>query len=327
MVPLPLAAIGLSSAFGAGLENHLDKVKGRGNAFRRQRKFMGSDFKPQLTAFDGDLGFEPALTRMEALATAALDDLAPPVLPPDGKLHIAIALPEPAVDEGLSPPALSGLAETLFQLAARRLDRGDAIFHQFHDGSAAVATAILHCHPTLQPGDALLILATDSYRCRQRLGVMMGAGRLFSKQDRYGLIPGEAAAALLFVSDVDDGGLTDVLGAAVQTERVGEFDEGGTDFAALSSACRYAVGDTTDIPLWITDWNNGRYRAAELSYCQLRLQYALTDRPDILHLPLIFGDIGAATLGVGLGIATAHQNLLLTASASKSGHRAAVLCG
>lgn len=327
MVRLPLAAIGLSSVFGSGLENHLDRIKDRSNAFRRQRKFMGSDFKPQLTAFDGDLGFDPALTRMEALAIAALDDLTPPVLSPDGKLHIAIALPEPAVDEGLSPSSLSGLAETLFQLAARRLARSDAVFHQFHDGSAAVATAIMRCQPILQPGDALLILATDSYRCRHRLGALMGARRVFSKQDRYGLIPGEAAAALLFVSGVAGGSLTRVLGAAVETEQVREFDEGGTDFAALSSACRHAIGETVDIPLWMTDWNNGRYRAAELSYCQLRLQYALTDRPDILHLPLIFGDIGAATMGVGLAIATAHRTALLTASASKSGYRAAMACG
>ncbi|MFD1798208.1 hypothetical protein FQV27_16715 [Paracoccus aurantiacus] len=323
---LDLAAVGLASCFGSGLQNHVEKVAARTNALSRQRNFTGSDFKPQLAAFDGNLGFESALTRMETLATTALADMKPlTALHGEASLHIAIALPEIDEAEGLTASLLTRLTKKLLQLALARLGRREARLHQFNAGSAGVALSLQDCLPLLRPGDALLVLATDSYRCRRRLGALLSARRLFSRRDRYGIIPGEAAAALLFVAGSSKPSLATISGVAIETEQVREMDLGGTDFAALTTASRRSIGERAEIPLWLTDWNNGRYRAAELSYCQLRLQYALAEDLVILHLPLIFGDLGAATHGLGLALAAADGNsALLTASTRDSGKRAAI---
>lgn len=85
-------------------------------------QFMGSDFRPQVAAFDGDLGPGAAVDRMMRLATMALDDLVsvlPPV--PDGPLTVAIALPEVAPREGLDAHSLGDLEQDLAARAIRRL--------------------------------------------------------------------------------------------------------------------------------------------------------------------------------------------------------------
>lgn len=323
---LDLAAVGLASCFGSGLQNHAEKVAARTNALSRQRNFIGSDFKAQLAAFDGDLGFESALSRMETLATTALADMTPPTrLHGEAALHIAIVLPEIDEAEGLTASLLTRLTKKLFQLALARFGRREARLHQFNAGSAGIALSLQDCLPLLRPGDALLVLATDSYRCRRRLGALLSARRLFSRKDRYGIIPGEAAAALFFVAGSSKPSLATIAGVAIEIEKVREMDLGGTDFAALTTASRRSIGERAGIPLWLTDWNNGRYRAAELSYCQLRLQYALAEDLTILHLPLIFGDLGAATHGLGIGLAAVDgSSALLTASTRCSGKRAAI---
>ncbi len=111
-----LIGAGLWSALAPGLAGTRAAIAEGRRALRRQRTFMGTDFKPQVTAFDGDLSNERASDRMFRIATLALDDLAgADATAPDGPLAVAVAvaLPEPASAEGLEARALSALGQRI----------------------------------------------------------------------------------------------------------------------------------------------------------------------------------------------------------------------
>ncbi|KGJ06671.1 hypothetical protein SAMN04487972_102283 [Paracoccus halophilus] len=115
-----------------------------------------------------------------------------------------------------------------------------------------------------------------------------------NSRDRHGLIPGEAviAARVMMASTVPP--LAAITGPGVEVEPVREFDEGGTNHAAMTAACAAALPASGGGSCWITDWDNSRYRAAELSYSELRLRSRLDQNVDISHSPLIFGDVVAS---------------------------------
>lgn len=116
-----------------------------------------------------------------------------------------------------------------------------------------------------------------------------------------------------------------ITGMGVEIEPVREFDNGGTDYAAMTTAAAAALPATDGVSCWITDWNNSRYRAAELSYSELRLRRRLGQNAEISHSPLVFGDVGAAGLGVAMVMGIMQPSSLLTASISGSGDRAALV--
>ncbi|MDO5622974.1 MAG: hypothetical protein Q4G24_16125 [Paracoccus sp. (in: a-proteobacteria)] len=321
MTPLYLAGMGVRTGLGTGLALHRDKLAEGHNLFRRQRTYLGSDFKPQLTAFDGEIGDHAVSTRLLALGQEAIEDLR--ATDPRGAAprHIVVVLPEHMQEPGLTRPNLEQVGQQLARMAGANDPTGCPILTT---GAAGVAFAL---QDFARSGDAngdLLILAIDSYRDRARLNCLLARGHLFSGRDRYGLIPGEAAVIVRVSKSADAQALAAVTGMAVEVEPVREFDDGGTDYAAMTNAAATALPISGGISCWITDWNNSRYRAAELSYSELRLRRRLGQSAEIAHSPLIFGDVGAAALGVGLVMGVTQPSCLLTVSSSGSGARAAL---
>lgn len=304
---LSLLALGVSGYLGQGLAVQRDRIAANDTIFRRQRRFLGSDFKPLVTAFDGDIDDQDASARMTTLAGSAIADLMRQTSAAaiGGRCHAAIITPPPCLAEGLTPDSLHNTAAAVAAMlpvtaAGRRL---------YMMGGAGLGLALQDFFRGTGPDGRLLVVMADSYRCRTRLNALLSAGRLFSGTHRYGLIPGEAAVAALF-APCDPGdpghpgeGLARIAGVATEIEPLPEGVDGDTGFPALSTACRSALGAGPPATHWFSDWNNARYRASELSYARLRLSDRLADDMQITHLPLIFGDTGAAGPGLALGLA------------------------
>jgi len=328
-----LVAMGISSCLGQGLWEHHQKIAARDHRFRRQRTFLGSDFKPQLTAFPGDIGEQSALSRMMELGAEAIADLmAFPMLPlPGPRLHIAIVLPVPCPQQGLRPSVLQELGDRLSEMILGHLAGYLAALRLYAKGAVGFAWALRDFAAAAVPEDALIILSADSYRCRVRMNALLAQGRLFSRKHRYGQIPGEAAVAALFTPRAPEKAIARITGAAIEVETLREGETGATDFSAMSKACLSALPADQLSSCWLTDWNNSRYGATELSYAQLRLAGRFERDFETLHLPLVFGSTGAAGLGVALAASLSRPGCsLLTGSVELSAERAAlasVSCG
>lgn len=115
--------------------------------------------------------------------------------------------------------------------------------------------------------------------------------------------------------------------SAVESEAVGERDTGDSDYGALTQACWTALPDDgRRVDRWPTDWNNSRYRAAELSYVRLRLGGVIADGVEPAHPALTFGETGAAGAAMAMalsGVGTGRT--LITSGAPGSNGRAAIV--
>lgn len=316
---LAVQAIGLSTAFGAGEAASLAARAEARSAYHRSTAWIGTDFAPQLCAFRDPLALDGFARRADVLLAEATHDLIG-ALRAQGEHALAerdvpyllLALPEPF--PGMDGPALEALGAELcakvqaalqgaLGLAPGRVRVGAG-------GHAGLLAGLRDLAGGEEPDRPLLLAGLDSYADRARLEALAGAGRLFSDCDRWGLVPGEAAGIALcrplsgHLPAVRMRGR--VLGYACAAEPVGELDEAETAHTGLSAACHAACGGLGGRRLthWVSDWNNGRYRAAELAYAQLRVggrhgEEALEAEP----MALAFGDVGAASPVLGLALA------------------------
>jgi hypothetical protein len=122
-----------------------------------------------------------------------------------------------------------------------------------------------------------------------------------------------------------DGGLARLLGVGAGQDTVGEFDDGDSDYTALSDACHAALPKGSMLAGWFTDWNNSRYRAAELSYAQLRMASRLADDIEMSHLALLLGDTGAAGQGIAMALAATQSGVSLVSGSGPQSRARSVL--
>lgn len=321
--------IGSLAVTGIGVSTHLGQdwaatqaalTGSRRPGYRRLRSFLGADFAPQVAAFVAEP--EPgqmAPNRMIALARQAVDDL---VTTYRGVMDVrmsilAILLPEPAPQEGLSDEALITLADMIAaDVGARTGLVPDRV--SVHQGGHSALAQTLSAHAdAISRGTPLLAVGVDSTACRHRLAARSRAGQLFSSRHPYAQVPGEAAAAVLFEAMPTVPAIATLFGLGLQTEPVGEDDDGHSNYEAQSDAAYDALkplGDGALVDWIMTDWGNSRYRASELAHTRLRLAPCLNPDAQISHVPLIFGDIGAAMLPLTIAIAAfngAGTSLLL----------------
>ncbi|WP_133176169.1 hypothetical protein [Pelagivirga sediminicola] len=80
------------------------------------------------------------------------------------------------------------------------------------------------------------------------------------------------------------------------------------------------------VDTWIGDWNNNRYRAAEMSYAHLRLGRTLATGAERTHAPLIFGETGASGPGLALLMGLMRTGTtLISVSGGTGGHAKSAL--
>lgn len=320
---LKVAECGAATAFAPSLSESFAALSRRDTALFRNETFFDRAYQPQLCAFRENIGICTFEERLEALAAEVLQDLTSRRLAKNPQstllgVDLTIVLPEEAEAEGLGRERLAKLGRELSDLAEKQLLESSGLSVQsarmFCGGNSGVSFVLedhLRASHSADRAPASLILALDSYNDRQRLTACNNDGRLYSKANRYGFIPGEAGCALLVTSgksktsSLDDVWLT---GAATAIEKVKQLDEGESAFSALSDCCFQAIEQSDSssqdlrISTWLADWDNSRYRASELSLALHRLGPHTIDGLEPIYPAINFGNIGAAFGALALAL-------------------------
>lgn len=325
-----VSAIGVSGVFGPGYATFRQALANNDLGMRRLRGYVGQDFQPQLSCFVGPPGTDTALGRINALAQEAIQDLVQNLSGLDMSvektgIRVALVLPEASTEEGLPAGALDTLGEALGQqmIASLAVPLEGITIHT--EGGAGLAVAIARHADGLEAGTSLVVLVVDSYCCRDRLNALLEQGRLFSDTTAYGMIPGEAAVAMLLRGQQTEQAFGCVEGAGFAVEPVGEFDDGDSDYVAMTDACLAAIPKGFQAAAVMTDWNNSRYRAGEMALSVVRLGPHFTGDAEIMHPALDFGDTGAAGQAIALLLALElGGNTLITGSGVLSHKRSAL---
>jgi hypothetical protein len=298
---LVLAAIGLSCVHGDGMANVLATLlKGEKAPLRRVGGFFNSSFENQITALPGTREPGAQADRLPELLSIALNDLlgnAAAVWPrAHAVLPCALLLAE-AGRPGAVPPALRTRLVELVRSKINTATGLDLDITVFQDSEVGLGTWAEQALPRNEP---CILVAVDSCVTREALRELDDHGLLFSRRNPYGVVPGEAATAILLLpTDKDDG--FRITRAAVTLEPVREFEERDTDFAAMTEAVAACFSAPPD--LWLSDLNNSRYRAAQLAHAVLRKG----GQAPVMALPLKFGYCGAVSGTLGLVCAHAVE--------------------
>jgi 3-oxoacyl-[acyl-carrier-protein] synthase I len=201
--------------------------------------------------------------------------------------------------------------------------RCDIVARVLRDGQAGLALVLALAQrealgPSPRP-ETMMVVAVDSLVGTQRLGRLAQARRLKTEARPRGLVPGEAAVALVFscFDDMADGVRAWCriagVGAARDSYRVGGeqpcLGEGLTD--ALGDALGCGVPVSPEVPIFC-DLNGEPYRTHEWMLAQCRTSL----RGRIVHPADCIGDTGSAALA--LGVALAADALVRGRTASRS---------
>lgn len=340
---LLVAEMGFASAFGPGLETALAAQIAQERCLQRNPGFVGADFLEQICAFqdaDDVDTLETALARLVGQAVADLLERLGSVAPLT--VDCILCLPEPSGEDATDADLLTEIAQAI-----------DAQLKTALAGSAlGVASTRLVTGAQTGPGRVLesmfargadrayLMICADSFSDRNRLNALLDQGRLFGDELlAYGLIPGEAAAALLILPEAlkVNEPLGHISAAATSVEEVGELDNADSLYTGLSD-CALAALDgigarRRPIGQFVTDFNNGRYRAGEGAYCLHRLSAEyLAENTGPSYPALDFGDVGAAYFGAAIaqilaGAVTIEHpvHALILASTTRSKRRASIV--
>jgi 3-oxoacyl-[acyl-carrier-protein] synthase-1 len=281
----------------------------------------------------------PGPARMAELSTRALRDLVAsvPIQRSDlARASLFLALPEHDAATktwDLGPawgPRLCGHAGLPAIPVASARAEGSA-------GSLAILGDVQQ-HLQRSPSELALVVFVDSYLDGERLRAIDADARLKSGRTTDGLVPGEAAVAMVLESGAGAGRetlapLALLAGVGVGQEPQIRSSDKESSGQGLTMALRGAlVGSPPNTSRWcLCDLNGQSYRAAEWGVSSTRLAAELAGLKRLSHPADCLGDVGAATGGMLIALAMAGfargyaraEEALLWASSSEHGLRAA----
>lgn len=279
----------------------------------REYPFVMADGEPALLASDRRLPATlTAADRMVSLGASALAEIAAaagPAATHPGSLHVVLAIPElrPGFEPTDATTVERGLTEQL------RLHWPHAKLGLAGRGHAGVALAVeqsLHAGQPKGEGPLTLVLGVDSYLQPETL-LWLEKTRKLGKEARSGLIPGEAAGAVLLAPtglrrQLRLPSLGRLHGVGTAHERLlpdsdtGSFGEGLTHALRKAMAGLKLPEDAAD-DVYL-DINGERYRSEEWGFCAMRFSSAF--RSLDYHAPAaLWGDVGAATGALAIVLA------------------------
>lgn len=191
-------------------------------------------------------------------------------------------------------------------------------------GLQAVAAAAAGEHPLA------LVIASDSLLHPLVLGGLIAAGRLKTEAESDGVVPGQAAAAVLIAKPQAAAGLrvwAKVGGAGEATDPGTPTNDEPCTGDGLAAAMRSAMEAAPDpARSWWTTMTGERFFAPEFAAASIRCADRLAPDAEVRHPGEGLGDTGAAAglLAVVLAAAGTVRPALVSAS-SDDGARAAVL--
>lgn len=232
--------------------------------------------------------------------------------------------------------------ETLRTQLRAMLGRGTSEPVFINVGKHGVYHALQQATLALNQGSfsGAVLLNVDTLHDRQVLNALDHQGRLKSARNLDGLIPGEAAVALLLRPPATHG--NPGTGFALQLGAIGIGTESNTiasdlpsSGTGLSEAIRAATGQDAEArPIsWVAcDLNGESYRAREWGLSRVRLGKLFADHVALWHPADCIGDVGVASGGVLLAMVIralqhgyAPSSQCLVWSSDDQGTRAAVL--
>jgi 3-oxoacyl-[acyl-carrier-protein] synthase-1 len=252
----------------------------------------------------------------------------------------ALLLSLPAPDAAVASWGLgSGFSD---ELCARAGLEGFASIAADQSGHASMFAALREASSLLRAEKVsrCLLLGVDSYLSEDRMEMLDRGYRLKSDRAADGLIPGEAAVAMIV--ELDDPRRPPELppfallaepALAMEPETL--LGEKSSTGRGLGEALRGALASRPpgEAQRWVLcDLNGESYRAFEWGVCVTRLPEQLSDLASLTHPAECVGDVGAATGGVlvacaarafARGYAPAPRALAFTSS--EQGLRAALL--
>ncbi len=334
-----IAGCGLATAHGKGLAAVTAARQTGRLPFLRRSDFIGRDYRPQLCAFAPGAALDGFECRVHELIALALGDLADQLAAQQagwGASDLVLLLPES--DAGLAKSTVDRLAErTITELQHRAwiAAKGRAVV--ICGDAATTITALNSAAELAASGRPVLLIAADSFACRARLNALSDADSLFSSDNPWGFVPGEAAIAALIVPPARPGAVAlRVEATADAVEPVPACVEGDSCFTGLSQAALNTLAKARDRGLsaptsLLSDWNNSRYRASELSYALVRMSGLLArDGIDPEYPAMRLGHVGSgwlasvcATILHGVGEADDLVRSLVLCSNERDGARAA----
>ena len=177
-----------------------------------------------------------------------------------------------------------------------------------------------------------LILAVDSLVHPRVLSELEAAGRLRTEAQAEGVVPGQAAVALLVATRAEAERrqlpiLAVLAGSGWAQDKAKSTNGEACTGEGLTTALWQALGESgPPVVAWWTTFTGERFFAAELSATQIRIAERTVPSLMPKHAAQALGDSGAAAglLAVALAISGRARTALVTAS-SDDGARAAIL--
>jgi len=339
-----IIAVGARTAVGTNAATTAAAVRARVCRIGGHPHLVDRAYRPYMTAeakWLGDLADCGA--RMCALArpaaAEALAGLSVGGARPGVRLHVFIGLPTPRA--GLARVPVEHLGDDLRAGAKPTADL--VSLHSFYDdhagGVCALSAAVEHLntHRT----DVCLVGGVDSLLALDTLDALQAEGRLFTADNPRGLVPGEAAAFCLVLTEqgcirLRLPPLAELDGLGLASESVPLGRPAVCTGAGLSRAFTDALATlgSARVDDLLCDLNGEPYRADELAF-------ALTRTADRFHRPGssrapadCWGDVGAASGALYLllaacawrrGYASGPRTLISTSAAAGARRAVAVV--
>ena len=152
----------------------------------------------------------------------------------------------------------------------------------------------------------IILCGIDQLVSTDRLDHLQERGLLRTSERSDGVIPGDAAAAALFVRSTPDGGpRLHLLGIGTATEPAPRGSGRPAKAAGLTAAGRAAMNAAgvgkAEIDFWLVDVDGTHAGFREIALAKPRLLNTPRSRFDVWHTADCTGDIGAATVPLMLG--------------------------
>ena len=318
---LTVRALGLATAAGPSVAATMERLASGDSLIMRHDAFMDSAYDNLSCIFAQTQTLVSYEERVLELIAASWADCFSQGIPAD-PVKILVLLPESDDLTGMPKPRVVAHSADIHRMV---LDQSAAFGLQVEDvqflnkGQAGLGMALQNA---LADGSCdYVIVGADTYCDRDRLSAASRAAQLFSSRDKWGFIPGEAGGCT-WVSPLPHPDKTvTILAAQSDKEEIPEREtELASDHGGLSRAVRATCEPLGDLRLsrWLSDMNNGRYRASELAYAVHRATaFWCAEDMDIVHIPATFGECGTAYGFLALlGAGNRQQGALTIASAS-----------
>ena len=156
--------------------------------------------------------------------------------------------------------------------------------------------------------DACILCGVDSLVNRSDIQWLAGAERLYDRGNPNGVIPGEAAAAVLVtVPGQADRPLARIHGLGLSAEPHSvlgsKYSQGRGLEAALAAALEEAGMPESIVGFRVSDMNGDRYRVWEALFAQARFYRTWRAHLPSWYFTASVGDVGAATGALALVLA------------------------